>query len=80
MLSKFFWTQFNNPVKGDWTETVMDNLKDLGITEDLNVIKSKTKDTFKKHVKQKAREAALETEKLGIYRTDYSKLFQVQGN
>ena len=49
-------------------------------SEDLNVIKSKTKDTFKKHVKQKAREAALETEKLGIYRTDYSKLFQVQGN
>ena len=60
MLSKFFWTQFNNPVKGDWTETVMDNIKDLEITEDLDVIKSKTKDTFKKHVKQKAREAALE--------------------
>ena len=50
----------------------MDNLKDLGITEDLNVIKSKTKDTFKKHVKQKAREAALEM--LLKKKSEHSKL------
>ena len=60
MLSQFFWTQFNRPVKGDWTETVKENLKELGITEDLRVIRQKTKETFKKHVKQMARKAVLE--------------------
>ena len=60
MLSKFFMMQYNNPVKGDWTETVRADLKELNITENFMDIRSKTKEAFKKHVKQKARDVALE--------------------
>ena len=60
MLSKFFMTQYHNPVKGDWTETIKEDLKELNITEDLMDIRSKSKDTFKKYVKKKAWDVALE--------------------
>ena len=60
MLSKFFMMQYNNPVKGDWTETVRADLRELNIAENFMDIRSKTKEAFKKHVKQKARDVALE--------------------
>ena len=60
MLSKFFMMQYNNPVKGDWTETVREDLRELNIAENFMDIRSKTKEAFKKHVKQKARDVALE--------------------
>ena len=56
----FFKTQLNNPVKGDWTGTVMDDLKEFRLTEDLDSIKSKSKNAFKNVVKKKAKEVALE--------------------
>ena len=60
MLYKFFITQWNNPCRGDWTETVKKDLEDMEITSDFNYLKSKSTEAFKKLVKEKAREYALE--------------------
>ena len=60
MLYKFFITQWNNPCRGDWTETVKNDLEDMEITSDFNYLKSKSREAFKKLVKEKAREYALE--------------------
>ena len=59
MLSIFFMTQWNNPTKGDWTEQVKVDLTDFEISSDFNEVRSKTKMTFKKTVKTKAKEYAL---------------------
>ena len=60
MLAQFFRTQWNQPCKGDWTETVKDDLDKFGIKEDFEYIMSKSKESFKKIVKIKAKEYALE--------------------
>ena len=52
-------TQWNNPTKGDWTEQVKVDLADFEISSDFNEVRSKTKMTFKKNVKTKAKEYAL---------------------
>ena len=59
MVHQFFITQWNNPCKDDWTETVKQNLKEFDIQIDMEYIKSKSKETFKKIVKRKAQEYAL---------------------
>ena len=59
MLAQFFRTQWNQPSKGDWTETVKKDLDKFGIVEDFEYIKSKSKESFKKMVKVKAKEYAL---------------------
>ena len=60
MLAQFFRTQWNHPCKGDWTETVKDDLDKFGIEENFEYFMSKSKDCFKKIVNIKAREYALE--------------------
>ena len=55
MLSKFFWAQFRNPLKGDWALTVLDDLKDFGITTDLEQISTLSKNSFKQMVKVRAK-------------------------
>ena len=60
MIHQFFTTQWNNPTKGDWTETVRNNLEEFGLPEDFGFLKSKSKSSFKNLVKKKAREIALE--------------------
>ena len=60
MLYKFFITQFNHPCRGDWTETVKQNLQEFDIQCDFDYMKSKSKEAFKRLVKIKAKEAALE--------------------
>ena len=56
MLSKFFWAQWENPTKSDWTLDVMKNLEEFGIVKNLDKIQSMSKYSFKKLVMKKARE------------------------
>ena len=59
MLFSFFITQWHNPTQGDWTEQVKVDLKDFGISENFDFITSKSKQAFKRLVKTKANEYAL---------------------
>ena len=60
MLSKFFWAQWENPTKSDWTVDVLKNLEEMNIVNDLTEIKSMSKFSFKKIVMKKAREYEFE--------------------
>ena len=59
MLYNFFITQWNNPCKGDWTETVRQDLADFDIDSSFSSFVSKSKEAFNKKVKVKATEYAL---------------------
>ena len=61
MISQFFWTQWHNPTKGDWTESVKLDLEDLNISMSLEEMKGKSQDSMKKIVKVKAIEYSLES-------------------
>ena len=56
MLSEFFFAQWANPVKLDWTTEVKENLIELGLPTNLEVIKSMSKYAFTKLVKKHAKE------------------------
>ena len=58
MLSKFFTAQWKYSCKDDWTQQVKTELEDFGILENLEDIKAKSKSSFKKLVKVKAKEFA----------------------
>ena len=60
MLSKVFKIQWKYPVKDDWVLQVQQDLRDLDIVMNLEEIKSKSPYAFKKHVKIKSKEYALE--------------------
>ena len=59
MLYEFFICQWYHPVRGDWTETVKEDLKDFDIPCDFQFVKSKSKESFKRLVKINAKEYAL---------------------
>ena len=59
MIFNFFKAQWNNPVRGDWTETVKTDLEDFSISINLEDIKKQSKEVFKKKVKAKAQEYSL---------------------
>ena len=59
MIYQFFMTQWINPTKGDWTETIKDDLKDYNISEDLDEIKKKSKSSTKHYLKKIGRERTL---------------------
>ena len=59
MLFKFFEAQFNYPLKDDWTLQVLEDLKEFGITEKFDFMRSKSKNSFKRLVKIKTKEYAL---------------------
>ena len=59
-------------VKNDWTTQVRKDLEDFGIPEDLDFIKSKSKDSFKKLVKIKAADYALH--ELNRMKASHSKM------
>ena len=60
MLSKFFMAQWENPSKkNEWTEQVKVDLDQLGLSENLNWIKEKSKWGFKNLVKKQVSELAL---------------------
>ena len=58
MLNKFFDAQWKYPTNDDWTTTVQTDLEDFGI--DFKVMKTKSKTSFIKFVKRKAKEYALD--------------------
>ena len=60
MLSKVFKTQWRFPTKDDWTTQVQEDLKDFEIDLSLEEMKSKSKNSFKRLVKIKAKEYALD--------------------
>ena len=72
MLSKFFHAQFRFPAKDDWSEQVRLDLKDLNIPENLEWIRSKSKDSFRRLVKKRAKDYALNGFK--ILKSGHSKL------
>ena len=56
MLYKFFLAQWNKPVKSDWTMEVRTNLKEFGITDNLENLESMSKNSFENLVKKKAKD------------------------
>ena len=60
MLFKFFQAMYENPSIDDWTEQAARDLKDLEIEEDFSYFKSVSKIKFKKIVKLKTKEFALD--------------------
>ena len=59
MLFSFFMTQWHNPTRGDWTEQVKEDLEDFNIPCAFEFIRSKSKEAFKRLVKTRAKEYAL---------------------
>ena len=51
MISKFLWAQIRSPVKGDWILTVYSDLKDFGITMELDDLSRISKESFKRYVR-----------------------------
>ena len=64
MLSRFFWCQWLQNRKHDWTSQVRCDLIDFGLTTDLAEIQKKSKLSWKNLVKRKAKEY------------DFNRLFQ----
>ena len=61
MLNKFVKAQYSHPApRNEWTEQVKLDLAEFEIWEDLNWIKGKSEFSFKKLVKTRAHELALE--------------------
>ena len=61
MVYKFFIAQWFNPTKGDWTETVKQDLEAFDMPAEFDYFKSKGKHAFKSEVKKKAKEYSLRT-------------------
>ena len=60
MIYKFFLAQWKYPGrKNEWTDQVKADLREFGLEDELNLIKMKTKLSFKTLVKKKMREVAL---------------------
>ena len=52
LLSKVFRAQCEKPVRGDWVNTVRNDLEELNLNLDFEQIKSNTKESFKRIVKE----------------------------
>ena len=76
MLYNFFWEQWRNPYKEDWTNQVRKDLTDLKIPSDFDWIVSKSKQWFKHYVNQKAQAFAFEI--LKIKQNSHSKINKIQ--
>ena len=59
MLYNFFITQWLNPIRGDWTLQVQEDLEDLNIPCSFEYIKNKSTESFKRLVKKKVQQYAL---------------------
>ena len=60
MLYKFFVAQYKYPVKDDWTLQVVQDLKDFGIPEHFNYMRSKKKSALTRVLKIKTKEYTLD--------------------
>jgi hypothetical protein len=67
MIHKFFTIQLESSGKGDWTTMCLDNLRELDVQNSLEEIKQMSPYQFKKMLKEKVRQAALQylTDKRG---------------
>ena len=72
MIHKFVKAQWDYPIRNDWTNQVREDLLEFGISENLEVIKSKSIISFKKLVKMKASE--FEYNKLQKIKSSHSKM------
>ena len=72
MIHNFFKAQWDYPIKNDWTIQVREDLAEFGISDNLDVIKSKSIVSFKKLVKVKASE--FEYNKLQKIKSSHSKM------
>ena len=59
LLRKFFNAQCDNPVKGDWIKTVLNDLKHLDLHYSLPEIQNLSKNEFKNIVKNSVRQKTL---------------------
>ena len=77
MLSKFFKAQWNFPAKkNDWTEQARADLIELGLDEELSWFEKKSKQSFKKLVKEQVKELALM--RLNEIKAGHSKMANVE--
>ena len=60
MLYKVFITQWKFPVKDDWTEQVKIDMKEFGLGLSLDELKLQSKNSFKRKLKTKSKEVALQ--------------------
>ena len=58
LLFKFFLAQKNDPVKGDWTEQVQSDMKDIDLKLTMNEIKTLSQESFRNTVKKAVEKAA----------------------
>ena len=58
MIYQFFMAQWLKPSRGDWTETVKQDLLDFGMPIDFNYLKSKGKYSIKNELKKTAKDYA----------------------
>ena len=75
MLKKFFQAQYDSPSQGDWTEQARIDLKILNIEENFETLKEVSKAKFKKTVKIKTEECALD--QLNEKKFEHSKMENV---
>ena len=59
LLLKFFQAQKNDPVKGDWTDQVQSDMKDVDLKLTMSEIRSLSQDSFRNTVKKAVEKAAL---------------------
>lgn len=78
MLYKVFLAQWKYPVKGDWTMEVRQNMSEFGIIMTLDELRSKSKLSFKRLLKQKTKEYAFE--KLLEAKGKHSKMSNLKYN
>ena len=58
LLYKFFTLQLEQPTKGDWVSTCMEDLKELRISQTFDEIKLMSKNQFTKLLKERLKENA----------------------
>ena len=59
MIFKFLQLQFEQPTRGDWASTCVENLKQLEISETLDEIKRMTRNKFRNIFNERIRTVAL---------------------
>ena len=60
MLSQFFYAQWNNPCKNDWTLTIKKDLEEFMIDSNLDLIRCQSQYQFKELVKERCHETAFQ--------------------
>ena len=78
LLYKFFKAQSEFPQKGDWINTVMENIENIGLNIDLTKVKEQNQEKFKNNVKSYIHKAAFKY--LLLKASDHSKMENLNYN